>query len=70
LNEGNWTTGIVVKKIVAFEMSIWHLKSLKKIDQIPSGQYVDKNNCTRRVRNGKEWERTGKPLKSLGGCNF
>jgi hypothetical protein len=31
---------------------------------------VDKNNCTQRVRDGNEWERTGKPLKSLGGCNF
>jgi hypothetical protein len=38
--------------------------------QNPSGQYVDKNNCKLRVRDGKEWERTGKPLKSLGGCNF
>jgi len=38
--------------------------------KIPSGQYVDKNNYTLRVRDGKEWERTGKPLKSLGGCNF
>ncbi|SRR6266480_6138359 len=40
------------------------------IGSIPRGQYVDKNNYTQRVRDGKEWERTGKPLKSLGGCNF
>ena len=26
---------------------------------------MDKNNCTRRVRDGKEWERTGKPLNLL-----
>src|SRR6266404_6454217 len=38
--------------------------------KFPSGQYVAKNNCTRRIRDGKEWERTGKPLISLGGCNF
>jgi len=31
---------------------------------------VDKNNCTLLVCDGKEWEKTGKPLKSLGGCNF
>src|SRR6266853_1545828 len=38
--------------------------------EIPSGQYVAKKNRTRRIRDGKEWERTGKPLISLGGCNF
>ena len=32
--------------------------------------YVDKNNCTRRIRDGKGWEGTGKPSESLGGCNF
>jgi hypothetical protein len=25
--------------------------------KIPSDQYVTKNNCTRRVRDGKEWEK-------------
>ena len=30
---------------------------------------MSKKNRTRRIRDGKEWERTGKPLKSLGGCN-
>jgi hypothetical protein len=38
--------------------------------EFPNGQYVDKNNCMLRVRDGNEWERTGKPLKPLGGCNF
>jgi hypothetical protein len=52
-----------------FEMPIWHPKTVSQ-RQIPSGQYVDKNNCTLRVRDGNEWERTGKPLRSLGGCNF
>ena len=42
----------------------------KKWIKFPSGQYLDKNNCTLRVADGKERERTGKPLKSLGGCNF
>jgi len=40
------------------------------MDQSPSGQYVAKKNRAGRVRDGKEWERTGKPLISLGGCNF
>jgi hypothetical protein len=31
---------------------------------------VAKNNRTGRVRDGKEREGTGKPLISLGGCNF
>ncbi len=52
-----------------FEMTIRHLKT-RFIVIIPSGQYVDKNNCTLPVRDGKEWEGTGKPLKTLGGCNF
>src|SRR6266481_6464835 len=38
--------------------------------RFPSGQYVAKKNRTRRILDGKEWERTGKPLISLGGCNF
>ncbi len=36
----------------------------------PSGQYVAKKNRTLPILDGKEWERTGKPLISLGGCNF
>jgi hypothetical protein len=47
------------------------LETLEPDDlRIPSGQYVTKNNCTLRVRDGKEWEKIGKPLESLGGCNF
>ena len=38
--------------------------------QDPKWQCVDKNNCTLPVRDGKEGERTGKSLRSLGGCNF
>jgi hypothetical protein len=38
--------------------------------QYSNGQYVAKKNSTRRIRDSKEWERTGKALKSLGGCNF
>jgi len=62
-----------------FELNAEELESLRcqigisipeKYRNFPSGQYVDKNNCTLRVRDGNEWERTGKPLKSLGGCNF
>ena len=36
----------------------------------PSGQYVDKNNSTRDIRDGNEWEGISKPLIFLGGCNF
>jgi hypothetical protein len=42
----------------------------KKLSGIPTGQYVDRNNCTLQVRDDKGWEKPGKPLKSLGGCNF
>ncbi len=31
--------------------------------RIPSGQYVDKNNCMQRISDGKKWEGTGKTLK-------
>jgi hypothetical protein len=55
--------------VSAFEMSILASQNAIIIDGVPSGQYVDKNNCKRRVRDGKEWESTGKPLKS-GGCNL
>ena len=47
-----------------------HLYLMRERIDFPSGQYVDKNNCTLRVRDGKEWERTGKPRFLLGGCNF
>ena len=50
------------------ELPIWHPQDLET-HQFP-GQYVSKNNSTRRVRAGKEWERAGKPLIFFGGCNF
>ena len=44
-----------------FEIPNWHpQKSSHR--QIPSGQYVDKIDCTLRVGNGNEGERTGKPF--------
>ncbi len=36
----------------------------------PSGQYVDKNNCMQQISDGKKWEGTGKPLKSLVAATF
>jgi hypothetical protein len=48
------------------ERNTWvKLKVIMSEVKIPSGQYVDKNNCTLPVRDGKEWERTGKPLRDL-----
>jgi hypothetical protein len=38
--------------------------------QFPSGQYVAKKNRTVPILDGKKWKKTGKPLISLGGCNF
>src|SRR5260370_646797 len=43
---------------------------LSFFDAPPNGQYVAKKNRTLPILDGKEWERTGKPLISLGGCNF
>jgi hypothetical protein len=51
------------------KIPIWHLKAFET-DQLPTGQYVTKNNSTWRVGNGKEWERTGKLQYLFGGCNF
>ena len=53
-------------------MDVCQLKtvSTEGFTPYPSGQYVAKNNCTRRIRDGKEWERTRKPLIFFGDCNF
>ena len=50
-------------------MPNWHL-NVVELDRFPSGQYVDKNNCSLRVRDGKALEKTGKPLKSLVASTF
>ncbi|HCX29955.1 MAG TPA: hypothetical protein DHU55_09345 [Blastocatellia bacterium] len=42
----------------------------EKISRFPSGQYVAKKSRKLPLADGKEWEGTGKPLKSLDGCNF
>jgi CheY-like chemotaxis protein len=56
-------------RLSPFEMPIWNLKNAL-IDGFSGGQYVDKKTRKLPLPDGKKWEATGKPLKSLGGCNF
>jgi hypothetical protein len=56
--------------LFAFRASLKTVCLCEEKIKSPSDQYVAKNNCTGRIRDGKESERIGQPLFFFGGCNF
>jgi len=61
---------LITLRIVESRCAITKVVRPVFLDAVSKWPIRGRKNRTRRVRDGKEWERTGKPLISLGGCNF